>query len=156
MYILATSSSRCRKCGPRALGADWNAGRCRTHGRLAGPPDPDPIAGLVSDTMRQFLVEAAEHFDWVVVDSPPVASLPDANLLVSMIDTTLLVVNAGTTPHSFVSRAVEAIGRSRILGVVLNRADQADETGDEYSYSYGRSKRVSSRSWFRFGSARKD
>jgi protein-tyrosine kinase len=122
----------------------------------AGPANPDPIAALVSDTMRQFLVDAAEQFDWVIVDTPPVASLPDGNLLASMIDTALLVINAGVTPYSLVSRAVEAIGRSRILGVALNRADQPDGVDEGYyRYAYGQSKPEPSSRWFRFGSARK-
>ena len=36
----------------------------------------------------------ATQFDWVIVDTPPVALLPDANLLAAMIDTALLVVSA--------------------------------------------------------------
>ena len=91
----------------------------------AGPADPDPMGGLVSDTMRQFLVEAAEQFDWIVIDTPPVAVLSDANLLAAMTDTVLLVVSAGSTPYPLVTRAIEAIGRSRILGVVLNRAEKS-------------------------------
>jgi capsular exopolysaccharide synthesis family protein len=98
----------------------------------AGRPDPDPMGGLVSDTMKQFLIEAAEKFDWIVIDTPPVAFLPDANLLAAMVDTAILVVSASTTPYPLVIRAIEAIGRSRILGVVLNRADKS-----EASVGYG-------------------
>ena len=60
-----------------------------------------------------------------IVDTPPIGLLSDANLLSSMIDTTLLVVSAKSTPYPMVQRAAQAIGTNRILGVVLNRADQA-------------------------------
>jgi len=101
----------------------------------AGRPDPDPMSSLVSDTMKQLLVDAAEQFDWIIVDTPPVALLPDANLLAGMIDTALLVVSANTTPFPLVKRATEAIGAARILGVVFNRA-QKSALADGYGY-YG-------------------
>jgi protein-tyrosine kinase len=85
---------------------------------------PDPMSLLVSPAMKQLLEDAKESFDWVVVDTPPIAILPDANLLAAMIDTTLLVVSAQSTPYPMVQRAAQAVGTNRILGVVLNRADQ--------------------------------
>jgi capsular exopolysaccharide synthesis family protein len=102
----------------------------------AGRPDADPMAGLVSDTMSRTLLSAAEQFDWVVVDTPPVALLPDANLLAAMIDTALLVVSANTTPYPLVRRAVDAIGEQRILGVVLNRMAAADMVSAYNAYGY--------------------
>jgi capsular exopolysaccharide synthesis family protein len=104
----------------------------------AGQPNSDPMGALVSDTMKQFLVDAAEQFDWIVIDTPPVALLPDANLLAAMVDTALLVVSAGTTPHGLVTRAIDAIGRAKILGVVLNKAEEELRLGyDHHSYAYG-------------------
>jgi receptor protein-tyrosine kinase len=85
---------------------------------------PDPMSLLVSPAMKQLLEDAKESFDWVVVDTPPVAILSDANLLASMIDTTLLVVSAQSTPYPMVQRAAQAVGTKRILGVVLNRAEK--------------------------------
>lgn len=91
----------------------------------AGRATADPMSTLVSGAMKQLLDEARDAFDWVVVDTPPIAILPDANLLASMIDTALLVVSAQSTPYPMVQRAAQAIGPSRILGVVLNRAEQS-------------------------------
>ena len=90
----------------------------------AGAILPDPMSLLVSPAMKQLLEDAKESFDWVVVDTPPIAILPDANLLAAMIDTTLLVVSAQSTPYPMVQRAAQALGANRILGVVLNRAEQ--------------------------------
>ena len=103
----------------------------------AGRPMHDPMSALVSDAMRQFLIEAAERFDWVVIDTPPVALLSDANLLGEMIDHALLVVRAATTPYPLVKRAIDAIGPDRVLGVVLNRAKRSNIVkGYEYYYGY--------------------
>ena len=103
----------------------------------AGRADSDPMAGLVSDTMSRILTQAAAQFDWVIVDTPPVALLPDANLLAAMIDTALLVVSANATPYPLVARAVQAIGEQRILGVVLNRMAHAEMIGAYNYYGYG-------------------
>jgi capsular exopolysaccharide synthesis family protein len=103
----------------------------------AGRPDSDPMAGLVSDTMSRILTDAAAQFDWVIVDTPPVALLPDANLLAAMIDAALLVVSANATPYPLVMRAVEAIGEQRILGIVLNRMARAEMVGAYNYYGYG-------------------
>jgi receptor protein-tyrosine kinase len=103
----------------------------------AGRADSDPMAGLVSDTMNRLLAEAAQQFDWVIVDTPPVALLPDANLLAAMIDTAVLVVSARATPYPLVRRAMDAIGQQRILGVVLNRMSKTDMVAGYSYYGYG-------------------
>jgi capsular exopolysaccharide synthesis family protein len=104
----------------------------------AGKPDPDPMSVLTSERMRRVLTEAAEKFDWVILDTPPVELLPDANLLAAMVDAAVLVVSAGRTPYTSVQRAIAAIGRERILGVVLNRVeDKAFEHGAYYQGYYG-------------------
>jgi receptor protein-tyrosine kinase len=98
----------------------------------AGHIVPDPMSLLVSPAMKQLIDEARDSFDWVVVDTPPVGLLPDANLLAKMIDTTLLVVSARSTPYPMVQRAAEAVGTQRILGVVLNRAEHSGVTAYGY------------------------
>ena len=103
----------------------------------AGRATPDPMAGLTSSRMAAILDDAAEQFDWVIIDTPPVGLLSDARLLASMADVALIVVGSGTTPCGAVQRAVDAIGRERVLGVVLNRADEKLATGGEYHYYYG-------------------
>ena len=87
--------------------------------------------------MRQLIEEAREIFDWIIVDTPPLVLLPDANLLTSMVDAAILVVKAESTPHALVKRAMDAIGRSRLLGVVLNSATVGPHGGyDSYGYEY--------------------
>ncbi len=106
----------------------------------AGAPNPDPISALTSERMRRLLTEAAAAFDWVIIDTPPVGILTDAKLLGSMVDAALLVIRANKTPSALVQRAIDALGRERILGVVLNRAEMREPSGSyQYydSYYYG-------------------
>jgi capsular exopolysaccharide synthesis family protein len=102
---------------------------------LAGRPDSDPMSGLTSGRMRRLVGEAAATFDWVIIDTPPVVLLPDANLLAAMVDGAILVIGAGKTPHKLITRAVDALGRNKILGVVLNRVDRSNVAGG-YGYGY--------------------
>ena len=93
------------------------------------------MAGLISPRMRHLIEEARETFDWIIVDTPPLVLLPDANLLASMVDAAVLVVKAESTPHAMVKRAMDAIGRSRLIGVVLNSATVGPH-GDYGTYGY--------------------
>ena len=83
--------------------------------------------------MRRIVQEAAARFDWVIIHTPPVGFLSDANLLVAMVDAALFVVRAGKSPYRLIQRALDAIGRDGILGVVLN---VVDENVDVAGYSY--------------------
>lgn len=102
----------------------------------AGRPTSDPIGALTSSRMRRLVEEARDVFDWVIIDTPPVGLLTDAALLSSMADGVVLVVKAESTQCDMVNRAVDAIGRERVMGVVLNRAkEQTHRTNYDY-YKY--------------------
>jgi capsular exopolysaccharide synthesis family protein len=102
----------------------------------AGRPNPDPIGGLTSERMRQLVAAGTAEFDWVVIDTPPVGLLTDARLMSSIVDAVIFVVAAGATPYRLVHRAVEALGRDRIFGVVLNKVAVQDLWRDYGSGSY--------------------
>jgi Mrp family chromosome partitioning ATPase len=102
----------------------------------AGRPTADPIARLTSERMRMLLDEARGAFEWVIIDTPPVALLPDANLLSAMVDGAILVIRANGTSYQLVQRAISAVGRTKILGTVLNRASGVGLTGGDDYYDY--------------------
>jgi capsular exopolysaccharide synthesis family protein len=108
----------------------------------AGQPSSNPMTGLTSGRLRDVIAEAAQRFDWVIVDTPPVLLLPDARVLVSMVDAVLLVVRAGSTPFRTVLRAVDVIKRDRIFGTVLNSVEDValDEAYGGYGQYYGAAK----------------
>jgi protein-tyrosine kinase len=102
----------------------------------SGSPDSAPMAGLTSERMRVVLQEARNHFDWVIIDTPPVGLISDASILSSLVDGVLLVVGAGATPFPAVQRALSEFGRDRIVGVVLNRVNDEITGNREYSGYY--------------------
>jgi capsular exopolysaccharide synthesis family protein len=99
----------------------------------AGRPDPQPLSGISSQRMQHLLEEAAERFDWVIVDTPPATVTADAGLIGALVDGTVLVVRAGQTPHTAVRHSVEMLGHDRIFGVVLNGVEAKPKDGG-YGY----------------------
>ena len=102
----------------------------------AGKPDPDPMSSLTSERMRRIVAEARMKFDWVIIDTPPVALLPDAGLLAAIAEAAVLVVGAARTPFDIIQRTVDTIGRDKIMGVVLNRAETTKFRGGEQYQAY--------------------
>jgi tyrosine-protein kinase len=92
------------------------------------------MGALTSARMRQVIEEASANFEWVVIDTPPVGLLSDANLLAAMVDMIVLVIGAGLTPYRLIERAVAALNHGRIVGVVLNRVVDAHASHHYYGY----------------------
>ena len=103
----------------------------------AGRPDSDPMSVLSSDRMRQIIAEASATFDWVIIDTPPVGLLSDANLLAAIVDTVILVLQSGRTPFHEINKVVQTLGRESILGIVLNKVESGTAYPyNDYYYSY--------------------
>jgi capsular exopolysaccharide synthesis family protein len=103
----------------------------------AGDHDGDPIQALTAGRLASALHRAAAEFDWVIIDTPPAAILPDANLMARHVDAAVLVVRAGSTAVPAIQRAIEAVGRERILGVALNRVEDRILADNYYTRYYG-------------------
>ena len=101
----------------------------------AGRPDPDPMSSLTSTRMAEIIQEASQRFEWIIIDTTPLGLLADASLLARMVDRSLLVIRAGQTPHASVERAVNALGREHIIGVVLNAVESSGNEGAKYYYA---------------------
>ena len=74
-------------------------------------------------------------FDYIIIDAPPLAIFTDASMMISRADGALIVARSGKTRYTALDRLLEPLPRERILGVVLNGAD---EQLDEQSYYYKR------------------
>jgi capsular exopolysaccharide synthesis family protein len=104
----------------------------------AGPANPDPLGGLTSPAFEALVKSAARDHDWVIIDTPPVGLLADANLMVGLVDAVVMVIAANKASYKALQRAADALGRERIIGVVLNRASHdALAAGGGYGYGYG-------------------
>jgi capsular exopolysaccharide synthesis family protein len=107
----------------------------------AGRPGSAPLAGLISDRMGEIVRECAASFDWVLIDTPPVGLLPDAQVLARFAGGVVFVIAAGTTPKAAVERAVADLGHDSIIGTVLNRVEERRiPQADYYAGYYGDSE----------------
>lgn len=102
----------------------------------AGRPDQNPVGSLSSARMQALVGQAAAQFDWVLIDTPPVGLLPDAQHLTRLADAVVLVVAAGLTPYRLVQHAVGELGADRIFGTVLNRVEEGAIPAAPYYRQY--------------------
>ena len=111
---------------------------------LPGGKPRDDVAELLSGpTYERVLKDARRMFDYIIIDAPPLGIFTDANVLMSRADGAMLVVRAGKTRYSLVDKLLEQIPREKVLGVVLNRADeQPDSTNYYYQYRYSNREQV--------------
>jgi capsular exopolysaccharide synthesis family protein len=91
----------------------------------AGRCDPAQMAELTSSRMRTLLDECSSQFDWVLIDAPAMKVVPDPHQLARTVRAVLLVIASGSTSIAVVDKAVSEIGRSSIIGTVLNRGDHS-------------------------------
>jgi polysaccharide biosynthesis transport protein len=99
------------------------------------PPNPAELLG--SSQMRELLAIVGENFNYIVIDSPPIASFTDGVLISALVDGVLLVVHGGKTSRQVVKRARQMLHEigAKIIGVVLNKAEM--RAGVDYYYHYG-------------------
>ncbi len=102
----------------------------------SGRVSPNPSEMLGSRAMGTFLEEMKEHFDYVVMDTPPLGAVTDAQVLSTKVDGTILVVKAGTTKKDVVMNSVNLIKKvnGNLIGTVLNGVEQSK---NKYYYYYG-------------------
>lgn len=104
----------------------------------AGPIPPNPAELIGSETMDRFINEAKRDFDFVIIDTPPVAVVTDA-LLTSRFSNILLYVVRFNYSDVEVLKLVEDIrknGEQQSLAIVVNDLQQNRRYGYAYTYGY--------------------
>lgn len=104
----------------------------------SGPVAPNPSELLASQNMVDIFKELKQHFDYVLVDTPPIMPVTDAAVVSGKVDGTIMVIASGTVSPAI---AVEAKTRleqagAHLLGVVLNKVDVAGNSHYGYGYYY--------------------
>ena len=91
----------------------------------AGMIPPNPAELLGSKRCAEYFATLSGHFDWVVIDSPPVLAVADASILANSATGVVFVVGADQTSRHTARTAVEQLEavQAHVIGAVLNRAD---------------------------------
>ncbi len=101
-----------------------------------GPVPPNPSELLLKERIGNMFEELKESFDYIILDTPPVALVTDAFVLSKYADHTLFVIRQDYTPKN-VLRTIHDYyrdGRIKNLSLVLN---DIFRSGPGYGYGYG-------------------
>jgi len=101
----------------------------------AGTPPPNPAELLASASMRDVLEQLREHYDHIVIDTPPTLSVTDAVVMSTAADQVILVIRSGQTTKQALRRARDILMQvnARVCGVLLNAVDLRSP---DYYYYY--------------------
>ena len=109
------------------------------------PPNPSEI--LRSERFHEFLREACQDYDIVLLDTPPVLPVADPTEIAPLVDGVILVYTVGKIGRGVLKRAKMALDNidAKVLGVILNNVKP--EIGPDYfryhtQYYYGPSKKA--------------
>ena len=106
---------------------------------------PPNSADLVSsEKLRHMLAKLSQHYDHILIDTPPVHSVTDPVILSRQVDGVMLVVHGGKSTREMVRHARQELVNvgAKIFGVVLNNVN-VEDNGYEYYYHryyYGQQK----------------
>ncbi|MGV8921407.1 MAG: GumC family protein [Pseudomonas sp.] len=109
----------------------------RLHVILAGPLPPNPAELLSGSKFISMLTVAAERYDQVIIDGPPVLGLADAPILSNSVEGTLLVISSAKTRTSTAQAALKRLisARARVIGALLTKYD-SKAAGYGYGHKY--------------------
>ena len=90
----------------------------------AGRRPSAPYELLKSPRLGQLLEEARHHYDYVILDMPPLVPLPDCGVIGRWVDGFLIVVAANKTPRKMVEEALKVLDPSSVIGLIFNGNEQ--------------------------------
>ena len=111
------------------------------------PPNPSEL--LSSDRMKSFVESCADYYDYVIIDTPPINTVADAQIISTFVDGVVLVARSGNTTADELNAATAAVRRAggNLCGVVLNGLNMKSvkyaskyKYGDKYGYRYSYSE----------------
>lgn len=110
----------------------------------SGPIPLNPAELLATNRIEAILSELSDHFDIVLIDSPPVLGLADSPVLSAICDATILVVEAGSARRPAVLSSLRRLqsANASITGVILTKYNPKNGGygygyGSGYGYGYG-------------------
>lgn len=96
----------------------------------------NPAELLGSAKMMEYIILLKHYFDYIILDTPPVVIVTDAQIVSQYADGCLLVVASGEVEREAVMKAKELLTKvnAKILGVVLNKVENNGKGRYKYYY----------------------
>lgn len=116
------------------------------------PPNPSEL--LSSERMKHFVEESAKVYDYIIIDTPPINTVADAQIVSTYVDGVVLVVKSGDTTEDELNEAIDAVRRAggNLCGTVLNDLNMKSvkyaykyKYGGKYGYKYSYSESYEAR-----------
>ncbi|MBX4270570.1 CpsD/CapB family tyrosine-protein kinase [Clostridium estertheticum] len=109
------------------------------HVLTSGTRPPNPAELLGSAKMKNFIEELKKTYDYIILDTPPIILVTDAQILAQYTDGCLLVVSSGEAERDAAIKAKGLLEKvsAKILGIVLNKVDIKRKGYYNYQYEYG-------------------
>jgi capsular exopolysaccharide synthesis family protein len=109
----------------------------------SGPVPPNPSELISSDSMKEMLNSLVDHYDYILIDSPPLGIFTDSLILSTIVDGVIIVAKAGKSKSEVLRRAIKDVtnARAKVLGVILNDIKVHSNEYEYYdnAYRYGNS-----------------
>jgi capsular exopolysaccharide synthesis family protein len=101
-----------------------------------GPEVPNPAEILNSDAFAKLLRSLSEQYDRIIIDSPPVGPVADAQILAATCDVVILVLKIQTSTRRHCRQARDSLVSvgANMLGAIVNGVPQKH---GRYGYGYG-------------------
>lgn len=125
---------------------DLSQGLCETDEEnlfviTSGQASPNPTALVQSEKFEVMMDVLRRHYDYIIVDTPPIGMVIDATLISKFCDASMLVVASNVVKRKMVQKSKTQLEQSStpFLGVILNKYNvEADKYGFYGSYgNYG-------------------
>lgn len=103
----------------------------------SGIVPPNSADLLSSEKFRAMLHKLSQHFDHILIDSPPIGSVTDPIIVSRQVDGVMLIVHGGKSSREMVVHSRQELSNvgAKIFGVVLNNVNVQR---DGYDYHYRR------------------
>jgi capsular exopolysaccharide synthesis family protein len=116
----------------------------------AGRALASPYALLKLPRFGELLQEVRQHYDYIVIDTPPLLPFADCRLIERWSDGFLVVVAAHKTPRKLLAEALGIIDPAKLIGLVLNKDDQLASQYYQASNHYAQSASEEPKGWHPF------
>lgn len=106
---------------------------------LSGPIPPNPSELILSDAMRDLILELKQQYDYIILDTPPVGLVSDALELAQFADVTLYIVRQNYTKKDMITLLNTRVQRGELANasIILNGYENKAKYGTAYGYGYG-------------------